>query len=117
MLTDEQIGRMNSHDQYWSASNREAQTQVRQELRALAATPSQMLPFFSIEDYEKYQKGQPVPLEQPKPLPIMVGGKVTDNRSLSQYIAGTKPFPPSALTISQYLEAMGDPAPLYMFCC
>jgi hypothetical protein len=115
MLTDERIQAMPNHEYYWQASGREEQADLRRELRALALTPSHLLPLYTIGDYEKARKGQSVPIEQPKPvLPGSI--QITDNRTMSQYIRDTELAPAPALTISQYLEGIGDPAPLYMYC-
>jgi hypothetical protein len=115
MLTQEQIERMND-SQYLRASQIEAEADAQKQLQALSLTPRHMLPFFSISDYEKARRGEPVTLEQPRPIPVGFV-QTTDDRSMSQYLQDVEPAEPLArpLTISKFLEARGDPAPLYMF--
>ena len=114
MLTQKQIERMPSHARYWEVSEREEKIQTQRELQALALTPSHMLPFFSISDYEAARKGESVPIEQQsEPIPFGFW-QIVDNRSISEYLQAGKHTPINR-TISQYLEGVNDAAPLYMF--
>ena len=129
MLTQEQIERIPSHERYWKVSDMEAQAQARRELSGLALTPSQMLPFFSISDYEAARRGESVPIEQPKPIPIIeltnIGGfwRSVDDRSMSEYLRdGESIRPPSPLArplgevslISDYMARVDDTIPMYL---
>jgi hypothetical protein len=122
MLTQEQIERIPSYARYWEDSDREAQAQARYRLLSLALTPSHMLPYFSITDYEKAQRGQSVPIEQPKPIPIS-SRQITDNRSLGQYIRDGEPIsfpsPPAprlseVSLVSEYMARVDDTVPMYL---
>jgi hypothetical protein len=111
MLSDAQIERIPNHQVYWEVSGREAEARTQKELQALAIMPRDSLPLFSIGDYEKARKGEAVPIEQPKPIPIGAR-QITDNRTMSQYIRHTEPAPAPALMISEYLRQVGDASPL-----
>jgi hypothetical protein len=115
-MLQEQIERLPGFERYWEVSERDAQARARRELSDLTRTPRHMLPFFSISDYEKARRGELVTLEQPRPIPVGFV-QTTDDRSMSQYLQDVEPAEPLArpLTISKFLEARGDPAPLYMF--
>ena len=118
MLTQEQIERMDSFERYWQA--REAQAQ--RELQALALTPSHMLPFHTVEDFEKARKGEPVTPEEPKRVPIG-WMQITDGRSIGQYIADGEPIslpsPPAprlseVSLVSEYMARVDDTVPMYL---
>lgn len=111
-LSDEQIARMGSLERYWPIAQKEVEETHANNIRALANAPRHSLPFFSISDYEKAKKGIIVPIEEPRPTPIGFIQR-TDNRSINQYMSN-EPASSPALTISQYLEGIGDPIPLYM---
>ena len=122
MLTQEQIERIPSEQRYWDVSDREAEVQARRELQALTLTPSHMLPFFSISDYEAARRGELVPIEQPKPIPIGFW-QIVDNRSMSEYLRDGEPIslpsPPApqlseVSLVSDYMARVDDTVPMYL---
>jgi hypothetical protein len=108
-LRDEIISKMANLEQYYRISQQEAEAELRRALRT--GLPRDSMPFFSIGDYEKAQKGITVPIEQPRAIPLNFA-EPTDNRSINQYMQNEAPPSPD-LTISQYLQGVGDPIPLY----
>jgi hypothetical protein len=111
-LSDEQIARLEGHAQYFLLRNQEEREQNRIAW-ASAHMPSQLIPYFSIKDYEKARRGQSVPIE-PRPSVPLPKRHITDNRSLSQYLADVKRVssPSSPNSIKDYLEQVGEPSPL-----
>ena len=121
MLTQEQIERMPDDANYWELSDREAEIRAQMELQVL--TPRHRLPYFSITDYEKARKGELVPMEQPKPVPLGFWQSV-DNRIMSEYLRDVEPsLPPSPPAprlgevplISDYMARLGETTiPMYL---
>jgi len=115
-----QIIGINTLEQYWTAAVREETARQANALRVAQTPHSNSYPYFSINDYLRAKRGEPVPIDhQPPSVPFAEVIEwlqlPVDDRRLNEYIQSSEPALSPGLTISQYLQGVGDPAPLYMF--